>query len=76
MIALNPKQYAFVGVGKYVDRKWTVETSNAYRGLVHGFITETTKDGHTTCALVEKPDGTFDTPSVSVIKLLTPSQRV
>lgn len=42
-----------------------------YTGLLHGFLTEGTSDeGLSACALVEKSDGTFDTPSVTIIKLI------
>lgn len=43
---------------------------NAYVGLLHGFMTEGDVDGMITVALVEKDDGTFFTPSVTVIKLI------
>jgi len=47
-----------------------------YTGLLHGFGTEGEfgEGGEqTVVAIVERPDGTFDTPSVNTIQLLTPT---
>lgn len=47
-----------------------------YIGLLHGFGVEgTSEDGMCICALVEKEDGTFNTPSVTVIRLISPTTR-
>lgn len=44
-----------------------------YEGLLHGFGVEGEQDETYCFALVEKPDGTFDTPSVTAIQLVTPT---
>ena len=42
-----------------------------YEGNLIGFLVEgEINEGLVACALVEKPDGTFDTPSVSVVQLI------
>ena len=45
-----------------------------YSGLLHSIATES--DGYEQCvvAIVEKSDGTFDTPSINCIQLITPTK--
>jgi hypothetical protein len=58
---------------KAAVRKVRFDGPNDLTGLLYGFCVE--QDGNESCcvALVEKPDGTFATPSVTVIQLLNPT---
>lgn len=58
--------------GVCVAQKKT-ELIPSYTGLLWGFGEEGDSDEHCICALVEKPDGTFDTPVASAVKLDTPT---
>ena len=49
------------------------DSDKDYTGLLHGFGVKGEHEEMYCFALVEKSDGTFDTPSVTIIQLLTPT---
>jgi hypothetical protein len=66
----NKSELRKVRVGGYIAKKLCFDNPQSYMGLLHGFSTEDNGDGPFAVAIVEKSDGTFDTPSVTIIQVM------
>lgn len=54
------------------QRKLVFDTPKSYQGLLLGFATEgDTQEGLCTVGIVQKEDGTFETPWINTIKIIS-----